>query len=78
MRKNINSVIHAAADADFSAFTYNRVVIGPAAASPTVNGTTLTLGASSSFEIVLRTISATPGVYVLGYPNHLNASQQIL
>lgn len=61
------SIIHAAANADLNNFRYFQVYAG-AAATPTVNGTALTLGAGSSIDIAVRSISATANVFVLGEP----------
>ena len=77
MRKDINSVIHASANADFDNFIYTEVLVG-AGASPTINGTTTTLPAGAKFEILLKSISATANVYVLGYPKTISYEPQIL
>ena len=62
------SIIHAAADADLNNFRYFQVYAG-AAATPTVNGTALTLGAGSTIDIAVRSISgSTANVFVLGEP----------
>lgn len=61
------SIIHAAADADLNNFRYFKVYAG-AAASPTINGTAVTMGAGSTIDIVVRSISGTASVFVIGEP----------
>lgn len=64
------SIIHAAADADLNNFAYFQVYAG-ADATPTVNGTALTMGAGSSIDIAVRSISATANVFVIGEPKNV-------
>jgi hypothetical protein len=59
------SIIHEAASADTTAHTYTLVYAG-AAATPTINGTAVTMAAGSTLPIKVREISATANVYVLG------------
>ena len=65
LQNGIHSIIHTAANADLSAYTYTEVYAG-AGASPTINGTAVTMAAGSLLPILVRSISATAGVFVLG------------
>lgn len=68
--KGINSVygiIHAAADADFVNYAYFKVYAG-ATGTVTINGVAVTMTAGSDIDIVVRSISATANVYVIGEP----------
>jgi hypothetical protein len=60
-----HSIIVAAANANFSAHSYTEVYAG-AAATPTINGVAVTMGAGSSISLWVRSISATANVYLLG------------
>jgi len=62
-----NSVIHAAADADLTEFTYTQVYAG-SDASPTINGTTVTMTAGSTLDIRVGEISPTNGIFLVGSP----------
>ena len=62
-----NSTIHAAANANLSAYTYTQVYAG-ANATVTINGTSVTMAAGSTLNIVVRSISAAANVYVIGNP----------
>lgn len=62
-----NSIIHAAANANFSAFTYTQVYAG-ANATVTINGTSVTMAAGSTIDIRVKSISAAANVYVIGDP----------
>ncbi len=59
------SIIHLSTSADTTNYGYVSVYAG-ADATPTINGVTVTMGAGSSIEIMVNSISATPNVYVLG------------
>ena len=63
--RSINSIIVAAADANFSAHTYVGVYAG-ADATPTINGVAVTMAASSEIQIGVKSISATADVFLLG------------
>jgi len=65
------SIIHAAADADLNNFAYFQVYAGAAVTGLTVNGTALTMGAGSSIDIAVRSISATANVFVIGEPKNV-------
>lgn len=62
-------IIHAAADADLNNYRYFKVYAG-ADATPTINGTAVTMGAGSDIDIYIRSISATANVYVIGEPKN--------
>jgi hypothetical protein len=62
---DINSIIVAAANANFTAHTYTQVYAG-ADAAPTINGVAVTMAGSSILSIKVKSISATSGVYLLG------------
>jgi len=62
---DIHSIIVAASAANFSAHSYTEVYAG-VAASPTINGVVVSMGAGSSLGIWVRSISATANVYLLG------------
>jgi hypothetical protein len=61
----MNEVIHLAANAVFSANTYTAVYCS-AAGTPTINGVAVPMVAGSSIIILVKTISATAGIYVIG------------
>lgn len=62
-------IIHEAAAADLTNFAYFRVFAG-ANATPTINGTVVTMAASSTIDVYIRSISATANVYVIGEPKN--------
>lgn len=63
--QDIPSFIHPASGATLSAYCYTTVYAS-ADATPTINGTPVSLGGGSSIKILVRSISATPNVFVLG------------
>lgn len=73
----VYSIIHAAADADFTAYTYNKVYAG-AAETPTINGVSVTMAAGSDLDITVRSISGTANVYVLGDKKNVTDGPQTL
>jgi hypothetical protein len=64
----LNDVIHSAANADFTGYTYTQVY-AQVSASPVINGTTVTLPAGMSIPMLIRTISPTGDVFVIGKKN---------
>lgn len=64
-KSGVYSVIHASADADFANYMYYEIYAS-AAATPTINGVVVSMGASSTLPIILKAISSTANVYVLG------------
>ena len=60
----IFSIIHLAANADFSANTYSQVYAG-AATTAVINGVSVTMAAGSRLDMMVKSISGA-SVYVLG------------
>jgi len=65
LHNGINSIIHTAAAADLTGFTYTQVYAG-AGATPTINGVAVVMAAGSTIDILVKTISATISVFVIG------------
>lgn len=65
LANGIPSIIHPAASADLTAYTYTKVY-AQAATTPTINGTAVTMPLGTTLDILVRSISATAGVFVLG------------
>ena len=61
----MNEVIHASANADLTGFTYTQVY-SSAATAPVINGVTIAMAAGSSIPILVKSISSTANVFVLG------------
>tara|TARA_R110000796_G_scaffold11198_5_gene37380 strand:+ start:5961 stop:6185 length:225 start_codon:yes stop_codon:yes gene_type:complete len=61
----ISDVMHLSTNANLTGFTYTQVYAS-SAASPTINGVVVALAAGSTVNIVVRSISSTANVYVLG------------
>lgn len=71
------SFIASASTADFNNYIYTEVYAG-ADATPTINGVVVTMAAGTSIEIKVKSISATPNVYLLGEKiNVANGSSNI-
>jgi hypothetical protein len=66
-------VIHPAADIDQTLYIYTTVYAS-VAASPTINGTEVPMVAGSTISIMIKTISATVGIFVTGVPRALAPS----
>ena len=66
----MNEDIHDSPNAVLSAYTYTQVYAS-AALSPTINGTVVPMVAGSSIKIIVKSISATAGIFVLGRPKHI-------
>lgn len=62
---DIHSIIVVATAPNFTAHTYTQVYAG-AAATPTINGLVVTMAAGSSLDIIVKSISSTANVYLLG------------
>lgn len=76
LSNRIFSVIHLAADADFSANTYSQVYCG-AAGIATINGVDVTMGAGSRIDITLKSL-AGDFIYAVGSPKDtFTGSQQL-
>jgi len=65
LQNGISSIIHTAAAADLTGYTYSNVYAGTTA-TPTINGTVVTMAAGSLIPILVRSITATAGVFVIG------------
>lgn len=62
-------IIHAAGSADLNNYRYFQVYAG-ATASPTINGTVVTMAAGTSIDVYVRSISNTADVFVIGEPKN--------
>lgn len=62
---DIHSIIISAGSANFSAHSYTEV-FASAAASPTINGVSISLAAGQSIKIKVKSIGSTPNVFLLG------------
>ena len=62
-------IIHEATNADLNNYAYFEIYAG-ANATPTINGTVVTMAAGSTIEVYVRSISATANVYVIGEPKN--------
>ena len=79
MFKIINQIIHpatSATTANMSGFTYDKVYAGTAA-SPTINGTVVSMAAGSTIEILVHSISVTADIYLIGIKKINNPPQVI-
>ena len=76
MLKILNQIIHLTADADTDNYQYDKVYAG-AGGSITINGTSVTMVAGSTIEILVKTISSTANIYVLGIKKINNPPQII-
>lgn len=65
LHTGVFSIIHAAADADFTNYVYHQVYAG-ADATPTINGVAVTMAAASILNLNIKSISATNNVFLLG------------
>jgi hypothetical protein len=63
--RDIEQIIVAAADADFDAHIYTRVYAS-SSATPTINGTAVGLIAGGTLQVLVKEISATNNVFLLG------------
>jgi len=63
---DINSVIVPAQSPNLTAHTYNEIYGGSAGCTITVNGVSVSVGASSSINIWVRTVSGGNGCFLLG------------
>lgn len=67
--KHSHNIIRASADADFVNELYYQVYAS-AAATPTVNGVAIAMGAGSTIDIIVQSISSTANVFVIGDKNY--------
>tara|TARA_R110001592_G_scaffold301560_1_gene572930 strand:+ start:199 stop:468 length:270 start_codon:yes stop_codon:yes gene_type:complete len=64
-------IIHEAGSADFNNFVYFRIYAG-SNATPVINGTSVTMAASSTLDVYVKSITGTlTGVYVIGEPKNV-------
>ena len=63
----INSIIHSASTADFTAYTYSRVYAS-AAVTPTINGVSVPMTAGLVLDLLVRSIgtASTTNVFLIG------------
>lgn len=65
LANGIPSIIQPASAADLTAYTYTKVY-AQVSATPTINGTAVTMPAGTTIEILVRSITSTAGVFVIG------------
>lgn len=63
--REIEQIIDASADADFTNNVYTKVYAS-VAATPTINGTAVPMIAGGSLEVLVKSISSTANVFVIG------------
>jgi hypothetical protein len=68
MPKNndVYSIIIPAQTPNLSAHTYTTIYGGSAGCTAIINGVSVSVGAASSIDLAIRSISATTGCYLLG------------
>ena len=68
MPKNndVYSIIVPAQSPNFTAHTYSSIYGGSAGCTAIINGVSVSVGATSSIDIIVRSISATTGCFLLG------------
>jgi hypothetical protein len=68
MPKNndVYSIIVPAQTPNFSAHTYTTIYGGSVGCTAIINGISVSVGAASSFDLTIRSISATTGCFLLG------------
>jgi hypothetical protein len=68
MPKNndVYNIIIPAQTPNLSAHTYTTIYGGSAGCTAIINGVSVSVGAASSIDLVIRSISATTGCYLLG------------
>jgi hypothetical protein len=65
LANGISSIIQASSDADLTAYTYTKVYAS-VTATPTINGVAVAMPAGTTIEILVRSISSTANVFVIG------------
>jgi hypothetical protein len=63
---DVYSVIVPAQSPNFTAHTYSSIYGGSAGCTAIINGVSVSVGATSSIDINIRTLSATTGCFLLG------------
>lgn len=71
------SIIVPAADANFTGHTYGQVYAGKAC-TPIINGTAVDMIPGSTIDIVVRSISATDGCFLIGDAFKITNTQVII
>jgi hypothetical protein len=64
--KDVHSIVVPAGSANLSAHTYTEIYGGSAGCSVTVNGVSVNIGASSSINLTVRSITGGTGCFLLG------------
>ena len=77
IKQGTNSIIHTAANANVTAFTYTQVYAS-AGASPTINDVVVPMVAGAVIDILVRTISSTGGIFVIGNKADTTSGSEIL
>ena len=72
-----NSVIHTAANADLTAFTYTQVYCG-VAGTPTINDVAVPMVAGTVLDLRVKNITGTAGIFVIGSPINTITGSQVL
>jgi len=67
LQNKIHSIIVLSTAADLTAHTYTQVYAG-AAGTPVINGTSVTMAAGSTIDILVKSITGAAGIYLLGSP----------
>lgn len=76
---DVHSVIVTPSNANFSAHCYTEVYGGQDGCTIDINGTVVSMGASSSFFINIRSVSGGTGCYLLGsHKNVFDGSEDYL
>ena len=63
---DIHSIIVKAENANFTAHTYTELYGGSAGCTIVINGTTLSMGGSSSIALWVKSVSGGTGCYLMG------------
>ncbi len=69
--------IHSAASADLTNYSYFSVYAG-ANATPTINGTVVTMVGGSSIDVYVRSITPTANIFVVGEPKNASVGSSTL
>ena len=69
IKQGTPTIITTAANANVTAHTYT-VVYAASAQSPVINGQTIPMGAGSSINILVKSISSTADVSLTGHPTN--------
>jgi hypothetical protein len=75
---DIHSIIVPAQTPNFTAHTYSEIYGGILGCTVTINGTSVSVGAASGFNILVRSISGGNGCYLLGDNQNANPSETLL